>query len=144
MYAAIVERIVRDGFRQLSNGRPTPVLRLFAEDAELRFPGVHALGGHWRGRAEIAGWFERLLRTLPGIRFDIHDVHVRGMPWNTRVLTRFTDTVPMPGGPPVVNHGVQYLRLRWGRIVEDVLYLDTQVVADACARAGQAAPPPAG
>jgi ketosteroid isomerase-like protein len=137
MYAMIVERIVRNGFRQLSSGHPAAVLKLFAEDAELRFPGQHALGGHWRGRVAITAWFERLLHTLPGIRFDIHDVHVRGMPWNTRVLTRFTDTVPMTDGPPVVNHGVQYLKLRWGRITEDVLYLDTQVVADACVRAGR-------
>jgi ketosteroid isomerase-like protein len=43
----------------------------------------------------------------------------------------------MPDGGQVVNHGVQYLRLRWGRVVEDVLYLDTQTVAEACARSGR-------
>jgi len=58
LYAAIVERIVRDGFKQLSDGHPAPML-----------------------------------------------------------------------GP---------------RIVADVLYLDTQVVADACARAAQPAQLPSG
>lgn len=34
------------------------------------------------------------------------------MPWNTTVLTRFTDIVPMPDGDDVRNEGVQYLHLR--------------------------------
>lgn len=137
MYAWIVERIVRGGFAELNRGRAEPVLAKFAADARLRFPGRHPLAADVRGKGPIADWFARLLRTFPGIRFELHDVHVRGLPWNTRVLTRFTDTVPMPDGGTVTNHGVQYLRLRWGRVVEDVLYLDTQVVADACARSGR-------
>lgn len=140
MYAWIVERIVRGGFAELNRGRPEPVLAKFAPDARLRFPGRHALAADVRGRAAVAEWFARLLKVFPGIRFELHDVHVRGLPWNTRVLTRFTDTVPMPDGGSITNHGVQYLRLRWGRVVEDVLYLDTQTVAEACARSGRLQP----
>jgi ketosteroid isomerase-like protein len=137
MYASIVERIVRKGFRQLSEGHAAPVVARFADDARLEFPGSQGLGASCRGRTEIAAWFACLLQTLPGIRFELHDVLVRGAPWATRVLTRFTDTVPMPDGSVVTNHGVQFLRLRWGRIVEDTIYLDTQVVADAVRRSGR-------
>lgn len=137
MYAFIVERIVRRGFAELNGGRVEPVLSRFAGDARLRFPGHHALAAELRGRGAIADWFARLFKVFPGIQFELHDVHVRGMPWNTRVLTRFTDTVPLRDGSTVTNHGVQFLRLRWGRIVDDVLYLDTQVVAEACERSAR-------
>lgn len=137
MYAFIVERIVRRSFERLNRGDAAPVIALFADDARLRFPGQHALAADCTGKPAIAEWFARLQRLLPGLRFDVHDVHVRGLPWNTRVMTRFTDRIPLADGQQIVNHGVQYLRLRWGRVKEDLLYVDTQVVAEACARAGQ-------
>ncbi len=135
MYATVVERIVRKGFAALSEGNATPALQLFADDARLTFPGCHALAAACQGKAEITEWFDRLLRTLPGIRFELHDVLVRGMPWSTRVLTRFTDFVPLADGSTIRNEGVQFLRIRWGKVVEDTLYLDTQIVADAVTRA---------
>jgi ketosteroid isomerase-like protein len=137
MYAFVVERIVRGGFASLNRGDAAPVLARFDERAWLRFPGRHALAADVRGKAAIADWFARLLRTFPGIRFELHDVHVRGLPWNTRVLTRFSDTVPMPDGGQITNHGVQYLKLRWGKVVEDLLYLDTQILAEACERSAR-------
>jgi ketosteroid isomerase-like protein len=48
--------------------------------------------------------------------------------------------VPMPDGGQITNHGVQYLKLRWGKVVEDVLYLDTQILAEACERGARGAP----
>ncbi len=131
MYAVIVERIVRNGFQQLNRGNVDAVLKLFADDAELRFPGEHDLAARCRGKSEIDGWFRRLRRLFPTLQFEIVDVTVRGWPWRTQVLTRFIDRIEFSNQPPIVNHGVQYLRLRWGRVQEDVLYLDTQTVARA-------------
>jgi ketosteroid isomerase-like protein len=136
MYAAIVERVIRNGFRQLNRGDIDAVLALFADDAVLQFPGEHALAADCRGKPEIARWFRNLRRLLPTLQFEIVDVTVRGWPWNTRVLTRFVDRVEFANTPTITNRGVQYLRLSWGKVREDVLYLDTQTVARACRAAG--------
>ena len=56
---------------------------------------------------------------------------VVGPPWNTRVATRFTAHVTTSDGRTFVNRGMQYARLRWGRIIEDRVYPDTQAVAEA-------------
>ena len=100
MYAAIVERIVRNGFQQHNRGNIDAALKLFADDAELRFPGEHDLAARCRGRSEIAGWFRRLRRLFPTLQFEIIDVTVRGWPWRSQVLTRFIDRIEFSNQPP--------------------------------------------
>jgi hypothetical protein len=47
------------------------------------------------------------------------------------VCVVFDDAVRGDAGDVVyTNHGVQYLQLRWGRVVLDEINLDTQRVAD--------------
>ena len=134
MYAWIVERLIRWGFRNLTRGTWQRPFRLFADETHFVFAGEHELACELHRKADVRAWFER---TWPmfDMNFEVHDVLVRGWFRNTRVATRFTNRMTTPDGTEFVNHGVQYLRLRWGRIVEDLLYEDTQLLARALAHA---------
>ena len=67
------------------------------------------------------------------VKLDVQDVVVSGWPWRARVATRFTGRITTSDGTVFHNRGMQYARLRWGRVVEDELYEDTQVLAAATA-----------
>jgi ketosteroid isomerase-like protein len=129
MYHWIVRQKVRRSFRQLSAGDCDTVLRQFAADAVLSFSGRHSLSGEHRGAATVRQWFERLYRIFPGIRFEVLDVLSTGWPWNTVAATHFSVHVKRRDGQLYHNQGMQYLRLRWGKVVEDRIYEDTQKLA---------------
>ena len=139
LYGWIVRRQVRAGFASLSAGTAEPVLRQFAPEVLFWFSGEHALGGERHGVAEVRAWFEQLYRAFPGISFAVRQVVVAGGPWDTRVATRFGVRAPRLDGSVYENEGVQLLRLRWGRIVEDRLYEDTQALASELAARGMVA-----
>jgi ketosteroid isomerase-like protein len=136
MYAWIVGRIIRWGFRNLTRGTWQRPFRLFAEDVHFVFAGDHELACDLRRKADVRAWFER---TWPmfDMNFEVHDVVVRGWPWHTRIATRFTNRMRAHDGTEFVNQGMQYARLRWGRVVEDLLYEDTQLLARAIAHANE-------
>jgi ketosteroid isomerase-like protein len=125
MYAAIVRRIIRSGFRALSAGDYEQVVRLFHPHITFVFAGTSPLGGERHGVEAVRAWFQQLYVYFPGIQFTVHQVIVRGWPWNTLVATRFSIAAPGIDGGAYDNEGMQYVRLRWGRVVEDRLYEDT-------------------
>jgi ketosteroid isomerase-like protein len=135
MYSWLVGRLVRRVFARLSAGDPQAALRLFAPGAHFVFHGDSAFGTDTSDRQEIEAWFHRFAALGPN--FEIHDVIVSGPPWNMRAATRFTDHLRMPDGDGMLhNPGMQYLRMRWGRVKEDLIYIDTQAVADFDRRLG--------
>ncbi len=62
-------------------------------------------------------------------QFTVHEVVVKGPPWNTRVCTRGEVRMELATGGVYVNQWCQFVHLSWGRIQEDRIYLDTQLVA---------------
>lgn len=130
MYHAIVRNKIRTGFRHLSAGNYEVVLQQFSPSIYFTFAGTHALGGERRGLDNVRQWFQKLFRTFPGLQFEIHEIVVNGWPWNTRVATRFTLHVPINEQRTYTNTGMQFVRIRWGRMVEDYLYEDTQKLAE--------------
>src|SRR6266851_231318 len=98
MYKAIVRRIVRTGFRALSAGDYEQVLRQF---------------------------HSQVIFSFAGIQYTVHQVIVQGWPWNTLVATRLSVAAPRADGSVYQNDVMQFLRLRWGKVVEDHLYEDT-------------------
>lgn len=129
MYRLIVEQLLRRGFRHLSAGDYEYVVATFAPDAAFSFSGDHALGGALRGREAVRGWFQRLFHLFPDFAFVPQTIAVSGWPWNTVAATRFRVRATLPDGAIYHNEGMQFLRLRWGRVVEDRLYEDTQLLA---------------
>lgn len=131
MYRMVVRRILQKAYRQLSHGDYEAVLKSFDADAVFCFAGTHALGGELHGIAAIRGWFEQIFRYFPDLRLAPQAILVNGPPWNTLVATRFLVSATLPDGGPYANEGMQFMRLRWGRVIEDRLYEDTQALGQA-------------
>ena len=125
MYKFIVKRIVRRTFRRLSEGDYEAVVRQFGSQSRFLFSGDHELGGERRGRDAVRKWFQHMLGLFPGIRIEPRDVVVNGWPWNTVVATHLAISATLADGRPYSNEGMQLLRLRWGRVVEDLIFEDT-------------------
>ena len=137
-YHAIVRRIVRNAFATISAGKTQGISRSFAPDAVFCFYGVHALGGELRGRPAIEAWFARTARLFPDLHVAPQHIVVNGGPWDTTVAARFTARATLPGGVSYRNQGMQFIRIRWGSIVEDRLYEDTAALAAALHRIADA------
>jgi ketosteroid isomerase-like protein len=131
MYHAIVRSFARKTFRRLNEGDLDRFLTVFGPDSTFCFLGDHELGGERRGLEEIRPLFEHMLVRFPDLRIEPITMIVRGWPWNTLMATRFRVLAHLPDGTPYRNEGMQFLRLRWGKVVEDRLYEDTAVLANA-------------
>jgi ketosteroid isomerase-like protein len=125
MYTFIVKRIVRRTFGRLSQGDYEAVVKQFGPDSRFLFSGAHELGGERRGPDAVREWFRQMLGLFPGIRIEPRDVVVNGWPWNTVVATHLEISATLADGRPYRNEGMQLLRLRWGRVVEDLIFEDT-------------------
>lgn len=137
MYRLIVERRVRRVFAQLGAGDYQSSVAQFPPHLSHHFPGEHALGGTRHTPAAMRRWFERLFAIFPDLHFEIRAVLIRGWPWHTIAAIEWTDRAILPDGSSYENDGVHIMHLRWGRVVSIRPYLDTQAVADACARAAR-------
>ena len=52
-----------------------------------------------------------------GLRLDPREILVSGLPWDTRVCVRFTDTAKAPDGTVGVDdRGVMFAKVVWGKI----------------------------
>ncbi len=134
MYHAFVRSRVRNGFRLLSTGRLDALAKQFAPDAVFSFPGENRLSGERRGPDAIRAWFAEARRLFPDFRVEPRTIVVEGAPWHTRVATWFDVFATFPDGAPYRNSGMQLLDLRWGRVREDRLFEDTQLIAAALDR----------
>jgi ketosteroid isomerase-like protein len=56
---------------------------------------------------------------------------VKGLPHNTTVIVRWTNTDELHDGSRYENHGVHIVKMRWGKIVEIDANEDSQAVAEA-------------
>jgi ketosteroid isomerase-like protein len=105
-----------------------PLLRTFANDATLVLDGQHSWSGHHCGREAIQAFLERFLAER--IRGQLHEILVGGPPWRTLAAARFTDQGLDPRGRVIYeNHAMILTRIRWGRIIHQHIYEDTQRVA---------------
>ena len=125
MYRFFVKRSVRKTFARLSRGDYEAVVRRFGPRSRFVFAGDHALGGERRGQEAAREWFREMLGRFPGIRIEPTDVLVNGWPWNTVVATHLEISATLADGRPYRNEGMQLLRLRFGRVVADLIFEDT-------------------
>jgi hypothetical protein len=124
----LVRMLVTRGYRALGAGNAAPVIKLFRPGARFRFAGSHSWAIDTSDHTQIESWFERFAALKP--QLAVLDVVVNGPPWNMSACVIFDDALPDHSGQVVyVNHGVQYVRLRWGKVMFDEVNLDTQKVA---------------
>jgi ketosteroid isomerase-like protein len=128
-YVGATRALLRHNVAALMAGDPRPLLRLYAPNAQLEFPGEHSWGPVYRGRDEIEGFLRRFLAA--GLRGELGHVHVGGPPWATRIAAEFDDHAedPATGERVYDNRAVIVLQTRWGRVVRERVYEDTQKVA---------------
>jgi ketosteroid isomerase-like protein len=98
MYHAIVKRIALQNFLRVNQKDYAPILKGCSSDVHHQFGGHHALGGERHDREALRRWFERLGRLAPTLQLKVHDVWVKGGPWNTTVIIRWSAVQDLPDG----------------------------------------------
>jgi ketosteroid isomerase-like protein len=127
-YAAIYRAVLRRTAARLMAGDVDAFLSFYADDATITFPGDNSWGPVYRGKDEIRGFLERFLRV--GLRGELREVLVSGPPWDTTICARFDDTATAPSGEVVYeNRAVIFLKGRWGKVVSEEVFEDTERVA---------------
>jgi len=129
MYHAIVKRIALQNFLRVNQKDHAAVLKHGSPDIHHRFGGHHALCGERQDREGLRRWFERLGQMLPTLRLTVHAVWVKGWPWNTTVIMRWSSVQDLPDGSSYNNHGVHIIRMRWGKVFDIDANEDSQLVA---------------
>lgn len=118
VYARIVEGKVRATFAEINAGNYMAMVDSLGVPFVYKFHGDHALGGIRTTREAMVRWWQRVGALLPGAQFTIDEILVRGGPWRTRVAVRSTVRGPLPGGAEYRNTVVQFMTLRWGKVVD--------------------------
>ena len=140
MYKWAIRTLVRHGIGRLNDGDPSFLLRLAHPDVEFTFPGDNSWATMHRpveksrerhvthrGIEECRSFAERFVEA--GLHIDIEDILVNGGPWNVRVAVRATDHLASPDGDEYANRLVDYMVIKWGRVVLWEAYEDTERVA---------------
>ena len=137
MYKAAVRWLVRRNISRLNRRDYGPLLAMFADDAEMAFPGDNSWARQHRpvgdrpshqGRSEIEAFVQRFVDE--GVQMEIDDILVNGPPWNTRIAVRVHDWIHDERGNEVyANRAVLWAESRWGKIRRQEDYEDTQRVA---------------
>lgn len=112
------ERVAETGDYRLAVAQAAP-------DVRFRFVGDSSFGADLRGRDEFARWFAQAGEALPGLRLQATEIVVKGWPWNTTVVVRLAVSATLADGSAYTNEGVQWVRIRWGRMVDDYVLEDT-------------------
>lgn len=128
IYRFLVRRGAQIGWQRLSDQRVDELP--LADDVHFVFLGDHELAADLRGAEALRGWLRELFTRFPRLRFEMQDIVTEGGPWSTRVATRYTAT---QDGEPVYR-GVQFARVVWGKLAEERIQPDTQMLAAALAR----------
>jgi len=128
MYRKIVRAKLAAAFAGLNEGRIAAITCELSPSAEHFFIGEHALSGTRRTPETIQRWYERLLRLLPDIHFDLHHIHVEGPPWRTLATVDWSESNSGTDGVRTTNEGTNVIRIRWGKVVSVRIYTDTAVL----------------
>jgi hypothetical protein len=124
VYRWIVGRIARRLIGQVVSGRPETALKMATPDLRFVFPGDSSFAADYRDRSAFSEWVRRFAALQP--EYIVDDVIVTGPPWNTRVAMRFHDRI----GTDYENQGMHYLKMRWGKLTHDEVFLDTKAVGE--------------
>ncbi len=131
MYHYIVKQKIRKAFGKLNQGDFEVVLNEFGPTFEHTFYGEHLLGGTRHSLEETRRWYERLFKIFPHLHFEIKQILVKGLPWNTVAAVRWEDRANL-NGLEYNNQGVHFFRIQWGKVTTLHIYCDTERLAAAC------------
>jgi ketosteroid isomerase-like protein len=117
--------LLRWVYRKVNEGDVEPILRLVRPDAVFVFPGANRWGRTYRGRDELEGFVRELVALR--LQFRVHDVVVKGWPWNMTIYSLISDqAVDDEGRVTYSNRAVEIWKARWGRIASGEVFEDTE------------------
>jgi ketosteroid isomerase-like protein len=131
MFHTITRARIRSLWRRIGAGEYQVAVATAAPDLEFRFAGPPPLGVHLHGRDAFEAWFRGVFELFPGLRITLTDVVVAGWPWNTTAVVKLRLHAVLRDGSTYENQAMQWLRLRWGRMVSDEVIEDTHALAAA-------------
>jgi ketosteroid isomerase-like protein len=134
MYRKIVAARTRAVWRSINARDLDAPWKMAAEDMRFTFVGVTPLGATLVGRDKFRDWLAAVFDRFPDITFDLREVIVSGWPWHTRIAVRIAIAATLVDGTRYENEAVQWLTLRWGRMIDDWVLEDTLALGDACRR----------
>jgi hypothetical protein len=141
MYKATARWMIRRAISKINGGDYGPTLAMFADDATLAFPGHNTWANlhrpnqkgrnafaTQRGRGEIEAFLQRYVGER--IQMVVDDILVNGPPWNTRAAVRVRVWNAGPDGSDAYNNrAVLFVTAKWGKILSQEDYEDTERVA---------------
>jgi ketosteroid isomerase-like protein len=141
MYKAAVRWMIRRNIKAMDEGRYQPALKMFAEDAELRFPGANSWSRMFReprigqapyathrGHDEIEAFLQRYVGF--GMQMVVDDILVNGPPWNLRAVALVHHYALGPDGEDLYNNRAALaIRSSWGKIQVQEDFEDTERVS---------------
>ena len=148
MYKAAARWLIRRNIERANIGDFSSTMKMFAENATLSFPGDNtwsnmirptqvgreAFVTH-RGKDELKRFLQRYVDEK--IHMVVDDILVNGPPWNTRVAIRVHHwVIGADGTDSYTNRAVLFVSTRWGKIIAQEDYEDTERIA-AYDRAGE-------
>jgi hypothetical protein len=128
VYRRLISRQTKRVYARFNAGDAELALARFADTGRLVFHGRSRLAADLRTKPEIAEWLSGLMRL--DLRWTVHEVLVQGPPWDTRLVTRYTVSTIREGSRRDLYVGVQYARLKWGRVYLDEILPDTEALAE--------------
>jgi ketosteroid isomerase-like protein len=136
IYRWLVRKAAQTGWQRLSDQRIDDLP--LTDDVHFRFLGDHELAVDLRGPAALRAWLGELFARFPRLRFEPEDIIVEGGPWSTRLATRYNATQD----GELIYRAVQFARIKWGKLAEETIQPDTQLVAAALVRTERPDPGP--
>jgi predicted ester cyclase len=128
IYRWLVRKAALTGWQRLSDHRVDDLP--LADDVHFIFLGDHALAADVHGAEPLRAWLRELFVRFPRLRFEPENMIVEGGPWSTRLATRYNATQD----GELIYRAVQFARIVWGKLVEETIQPDTQMVEAALAR----------
>ena len=136
VYNLIVASIARKNFELVNKKDYDAILAGCVPNIRHRFGGDHALGGERHDIEALRRWFHRLGRLAPNltlkvnftpsspvnrdtdVKRQVQDIWVKGWPWDTILIIRWTATDITADGGDYRNHGVHIVRMKWFKVVD--------------------------
>jgi hypothetical protein len=137
----VIRRSIHRNIDQLNRGDTSASLARFADNATLSFPGSNSWSNQHRattasqepsethrGRPEIEAFLARYRDV--GMQMAVDDILVNGPPWNMRAAVRVHHWVTKPEAVDrKTSRGVLFINAKWGKILSQENYEDTEWVA---------------